>query len=459
VSLRRGQDYHARVTVPGLPAPKVALGGDFGETPREECAMRNRWLALVAGAILVLGACSQGASPTPGGGSPGGSPGTTAAAGGTAVLTGWRATPEEGEALTTALLAFQGSNQNVKVEYQPLAGDYRALMITKFSSKEVPDLFYVNAEYAPEWIDQGLLFPLDDMIAQAGLDTSKFYPGYLDVFKGKDGKTYGLPKDGNTLGMAYNTEVLAAAGVEPPTTYAELIAAADKLKTAAGIKAPLCLNAGLDRGLMFIYGEGGSLVNDDKSQVTIDSPETKAAVQWYTDLFKNKQGVRAKDLGAGWCGEALGKGDVAITFEGGWLDPYMQSTFPKIKYAWAEVPAGSKGKVTLAYTVSYSIGADSKNKEGAFELLKYLAGPEGMEKWTAGGVALPSRTDVPIPKGKDVLAKGSEYAKPGAGFISNYVEIQKAFADKMDAEITAGTFSADAIIAAAKPKIEQALNQ
>ena len=30
-------------------------------------------------------------------------------------------------------------------------------MITKISSGEVPDLFYVNAEYAPEWIGEGFL--------------------------------------------------------------------------------------------------------------------------------------------------------------------------------------------------------------------------------------------------------------------------------------------------------------
>ena len=35
-------------------------------------------------------------------------------------------------------------------------------MITKISSHEVPDLFYVNADYAPEWIEQGFLEPLDD---------------------------------------------------------------------------------------------------------------------------------------------------------------------------------------------------------------------------------------------------------------------------------------------------------
>ena len=45
------------------------------------------------------------------------------------------------------------------------------------------------------------------------------------------------------------------------------------------------------------------------------------------DLFKNGLAMTAADLGSGWCGEALGKKQVAMTFEGGWLDPAMTGTF------------------------------------------------------------------------------------------------------------------------------------
>ena len=38
--------------------------------------------------------------------------------------------------------------------------------------------------------------------------------------------------------------------------------------------------------------------------------------------------MTASDMGDGWCGDALGKGDAAIVFEGGWLDPAMTSTYP-----------------------------------------------------------------------------------------------------------------------------------
>jgi multiple sugar transport system substrate-binding protein len=422
--------------------------------------MRRTLMVLAAATSLLAAACSSGtASP----GASGAAPSTAASGGwdptaisGTAVLSGWKSSADEGEALTQALLGFPVKYPNIHIDYQPVAGDYRTVMITKISSGEVPDLFYVNADYAGDWIGQGFLEPLDDYIAKSGFDTSQFFDGYASIFKGKDGKTYGFPKDGNTIAMAYNTALVTT----PPTTMDALVTAAQALKGTSDLKAPICLNPGLDRGLAFLYAQGGDLLTADGKASAIDSDASKAAVQWYLDLFKNGLGMTAADMGSGWCGEALGKKQAAITFEGGWVDPFMTSTYPDVKYAWAEMPTGSSGKpVTISYTVSYSIGKDSKNKDQAFVLLTYLAGKDGMEKWTAGGVALPSRKDVPIPKGKDVLAKGSDYARPGSGFMPGYVDVQKAFQDAFTAQIQAKTYDAGPVVAATKAAIDKALNQ
>jgi multiple sugar transport system substrate-binding protein len=420
--------------------------------------MRRRLAALAAAVILVVAGCGGGATASPAGGGPGSS-----AAGwdpmaikGKAVLSGWRASPEEGEALTQSLLGFPAVYPQIQVDYQPIAGDYRTVMITKISSGEVPDLFYVNADYAKEWINEGFLEPLDDYIKKSGFDTSQFFEGYLSIFKGADGKIYGLPKDGNTIAMAYNSDLVTS----PPATMDALVSTAQGLKGKSGLKAPICLNPGLDRGLAFMYAQGGELLSTDGKTAAIDSQGSRTAVQWYMDLFKNGLGMTAADMGSGWCGEALGKKQAAITFEGGWLDPAMTSTFPDVKYAWAQMPTGSSGSpVTLAYTVSYSIGKDSKNKDQAFVLLSYLAGKDGMQKWTQGGVALPSRKDVPIPAGKDVLAKEAAFARPGSGFMPGYVDVQKAFQDAFVAQIQGKTFDAGPVVAATKAAIEKALKQ
>jgi len=373
---------------------------------------------------------------------------------GTVTISGWQSSTSEGEALTRTLLGLQAAYPNIKVNYQPIAGDYPTVMATKFASGDVPDVFYVNADIASSWISQGFLAPLDDYISKYSFDTTAFYPGYASIFKGADGKTYGLPKDGNTIAMAYNSALVTT----PATSLADMVTAATALKGKNGMKAPICANPGLDRGLAFLYAQGGSLVSDDGKTETIDSAASVAAVQWYLDLFKNGLAMTASDLGAGWCGEALGKKSAAIIFEGGWLDPYMTSTYPDVKYAWAQFPTGSSGSpVTISYTVAYGIPADAKNKDAAWVALQYLTGKDGMTSWTNTGVALPARTDVPAPTGKDVLVASGKFAKPGSGFVPGYNDIQKAFQDAFTAQIQKKTFDAQPVVDATKAAITKAL--
>ena len=433
--------------------------------------MRAKLLILAAAGALMVVACSASASPSPTGA--GSSPGASIPAGsaapsgsgatgawdpqaisGTAVLSGWRSSPEEGEALTQTLLGFPAEYPNVTVDYKPIAGDYRTVMITKISSHEVPDLFYVNAEYAPEWIDQGFLEPLDDYIAKSGMDTSQFFQGYLDIFKGKDGKIYGLPKDGNTIALAYNSGLVTA----PPTTMDELVTAAEALKGTDDLKAPMCLNPGLDRGLAFLYAQGGELLNEDGTASAIQTDASKAAVQWYLDLFKNGLGMTAAELGAGWCGEALGKRQVAMTFEGGWLDPAMIGTYPDVKYAWAEMPVGSSGKpVTISFTVEL-FDRRRLDQQGPgvrpAQLPGRRRGHDQVDRGRRGAALAQGRAD-PGRQGRP--AKGSEYARPGSGFMPGYTDVQKAFQDAFTAQIQDKTYDAAPVVAATQAAIDTAL--
>ena len=410
-----------------------------------------RAVAIVAAAIFIFGACSSGGTPAPttGGASPGGeasAPASGSAAppssafdpqsvSGTVVLSGWQSSGAEGEALQATLDAFEAAYPNITLDYQPVATDYPTAMAAKFSAGEPPDLFYVDSSLAQDWIDQGVLEPLDSLADERGFDMTQFFPGYLDAFKGPDGQVYGFPKDGNTLGMAYNTDMLEAAGIEPPTNWEELEAAAAALTT--GDQRALCLNHSLDRALAFIYQDGGSLLSEDKTQNTSDSPEVADAIQTYLGFFANDQAARAGDLGDDWCGKSLGEQKVAMIFEGGWLDPYMTSTYPDVNYEWAPMPEGTE-KATLGFTVSYSIGADSVNKDPAWVLLQYLTGPEGMTKWTEGGIANPSRMDVPPAEGKEVLVDSAEFARPWS-FIPGFSQINDAFNNAMTTQIEAGS--------------------
>ena len=406
----------------------------------------RRFLLLAASAVVALTAC--------GGGGGGGGNFDATKVSGTVVLSGWQASPEEGQALQAAISGFQTKYPNVKVDYQPISGDYATSMVAKFSAHQPPDVFYVDSGVAPDWIQQGVLQPLDDWASSRGFDTTQFYPGYLNAFKGTDGKTYGYPKDGNTLAMAYNTDMLTAAGVKPPTTYDEMTSVGAAMKAKGQIA--YSLSPSLDRILAFIYGDGGALLSADKKSDAVGQPGFKEALTFYLNLFKQGYAKTPSQLGVDWNGKALGEKKAAIIFEGGWLDSYMKGTFPNVNYKWVEMPKGTAGKSTLAFTVSYSIGKDSPHKDAAWLLLTYLTGKDGMTLWTQGGVANPSRKDVPAPAGKDVLVNSASFAHPWS-FIPGFSKVNDAFNNAFTAALQ-GSGSVDDIISKTKAALDQQLS-
>ena len=128
--------------------------------------------------------------------------------------------------------------------------------------------------------------------------------------------------------------MLADAGVEVPTNWDELSAAAEALTTDD--VAGLCLGAEIQRWGAFIYQNGGALYNEDMTEMTLDSPETVEALDYLLGLHEAGSLQTPTEIGAGWCGEAFGTGQAAMTIEGNWLVPSMENEFPDIPFEMAD---------------------------------------------------------------------------------------------------------------------------
>jgi multiple sugar transport system substrate-binding protein len=323
-------------------------------------------------------------------------------------LGGWASSPEETRLLRQVIADFEQQYPNIKVKYAPVSGDYPAAMLARFSARQPPDVFYVDSNVLPDWIRQDVLEPLDGYIEANDFDTEPFFDPLVEAFRGPEGELFGLPKDWSPLGTFTNDALLEKGGVEPPETWDDLRAAAETIEVPGG--KPICLSADWARLLAFVYQNGGEFLNEDKTEVRINSPEAKEAVEFYVGLIEDGLAAPPDQLGSGWCGEALGKQTAAIAFEGNWLVPFMESTFPDVKYTISPMVRGEQAG-NLAFTVSYSIAADSENKEAAWVLLSYLTGQEGMETWTSLGLALPSREDVEPVEGREPLIDAADASR------------------------------------------------
>ncbi|HEV7957394.1 MAG TPA: extracellular solute-binding protein [Marisediminicola sp.] len=335
----------------------------------------------------------------------------------TVSLAGWSAGADEDNLLKQVVASFMKSHPGIKVDYAVVNGDYPTALTARFAAHNPPDVFYVDSSVAPSWEKQGVLEPLNSYIAKSKYDTTKFFPGLLSAFK--SGKSvYGFPKDWSPLAMEINTGMLGTAKAKAPKTWAELTAAAQKIKAAGVVSggAPICVAPDWARMLPFIFQNKGGLSN-------VQAAAVEQAVNYYVGLIKSGLGATPTTLGVGWCGEALGKQKAAIIFEGNWVLPYMKTTFPNTRYGVFPMVKNKTGG-NLGFTVSYSLAKDSKNKQAAWTLLSWLTGKEGMKQWTSLGLALPSRSDVKAIGGRTAFLNAAPFSH-GWGFnnFSNTITV------------------------------------
>ena len=181
------------------------------------------------------------------------------------------------------------------------------------------DLFGGNAD-ALKYAKAGRLLDLTTILDDLGIRDQ-----FLNVF-GQftlDGKIYGLPIGGSVEGVFYNTELFEQNGLNPPTTYDDLVKAADTLKAkgitpfAMGSQAAwvpnMLVNTFIGR---FTNGFPNGIVTGD---VKWDQPEVVAAYNLYAGWEKNGYFTKG-ELGKTYDDmlNEFASGKAAMMFDGSW---------------------------------------------------------------------------------------------------------------------------------------------
>jgi multiple sugar transport system substrate-binding protein len=235
--------------------------------------------------------------------------------------------------------------------------------------------------------------------------------------------------------------------VQPPTTWDELKTAAQKL-TRPG-RTGLVMNAEFYRWGVFLAQAGGWPTDTDVSKMTMDTPEVRQALQYLADGHKQGYFATQSAVGAGWGGEALGKGKAAMTIEGNWIVGAMKTDFPNLKYGVAELPVGPKGKGTMSFSVCYGVSKASRNKAAAEDFLRYVTSPEQQVQFTKQFPVMPSRKSLADqwlsdkPQLKPFVA-GADYAHRSV-FVPGFKSVIDTFNDGIQG-LGKGNTSVDEVV-------------
>ncbi len=334
----------------------------------------------------------------------------------TVKLSGWGGNIVEQKLLQQVLNDFEAQHPQIKVKYEVISDQYMDVLKTRLVGEAAPDVFYLDALEAPFLMSQDVLEPLDAYITPE-FDLGDFEPNLLKSFKYKN-HIYGLPKDYSTLSLFYNKQAFAAAGLKnPPPTWEELRAYSQKL-TGKLNRYGLGITPELARQAYKIKAFGGQIV-DQNGNASFASEAGLQGLQLVVDQYqKDRSSAQKSDVGTNSGSEMFGQSKVAMVIEGNWAIPYLRETFPQLEFATAEIPTINAQKGTMVFTVAYVMNKQAKDKAAAWELISYLTGKAGMEKWTGTGFALPTRQSVAQKLGYDQdplrspFVAGVNYATP-----------------------------------------------
>lgn len=282
-------------------------------------------------------------------------------------------TDEEQVLVTRAIIdAFEQANPGCKINLVLAGMDDReeTIMADLYAGAPV-DLITVDAESIGTYANAGILYPLDQLIADIGEDD--FITGSRVVIDGHD---YGFPYAGCSMMMYVRTDLLEANGLSIPTTWDELLTVAKAL-TKDGMYGA-CLPAGQNNCTtlwmnMFINMAGGNVCGEDL-QPTLNTPEVEKALTFYKELAQYcPDGITS--YGYGDQITAFCSGRSAITFYQGRVIARVFSEAPDLldKYAVCEIPVPADGAdLQFGSYNYYALGKNTQNPELAMAFLKFM---------------------------------------------------------------------------------------
>ncbi len=392
--------------------------------------MRNKFALVNLGVVLAVVASFVAFS--------GGSVGAKAVRSAKINVTvaGWASTPAEPADLQKVINKFEKANPKYHVKLQEYNGNsYPTTILASISSGGGPDIFYVNSDKFLAWQEAKALYPLNSFIRKDhAYNYNDMYKGLRDGFT-VGGKVYGIDKDYSTLALFINTGIWKAAHMgKTPTTWAAFAKDACKIsKYEHSHGHATVYGAGLApdqaRWNPLLQSLGGRVLNKAQNKAEINSKAGVKAINDYAGLVKQHCAAWPTTQ-QGWSGGEFGPGDAAMVWEGPWLIPYMQSTYPSVHFKIVPLPV--HGNYT--YTVAYSMNPHAKNKAAAWKVLSYLTGKTGEKQWVNLFKVLPARQSLKAPQGDGPFIKGSKYAEtylfkpgytdPGGPYVTLNTDIQ-----------------------------------
>lgn len=315
----------------------------------------------------------------------------------------------EGEGMSEAFRArmevFQAEHPNVTIEEETLnTADMGTKVQTLAAADELPDIFQVKGQMAKNFVQNGYVMDLTDILNENSDWKAGFRDGVFSNFQIGDG-TYAVPYQVTNTMVFYNADLFEKAGVtEFPTTWSELIDVCAKLN-ASGVTAIELGDSPLWPAESVIMSTLGnrctgddwyqSIRNNEGAKFT--DPEFVLSLQSLYDLAASgafNSDVNSIDGAAQ--RTAFMNGEAAMMFDGSWavaqldanMDPEMKAN---VKLAPMPAVEGGKGDAEVitggsGWGFAVNSKLDESKRQVVVDFLTTIVGTDFATQCASSGV-------------------------------------------------------------------------
>ena len=285
------------------------------------------------------------------------------------------------------------------------------------------DVVMISNYETPMWAENGWIENLQPYIeATDGYDAEDFVPSVREALS-HDGDMYSVPFYGESSFLAYRTDLFEEAGLEMPAnpTWDDVRELAAELHDPAGDFSGVCLRGLAGWGEVMapmstaINTFGGGWF-DESWNATLDSPESREAIETYIDTVRTSGQPGAATSGFGDCLTRFAQGQSAMWYDATSMvssveDPASSTVAGNVGYVPA--PVAETESAGWLYSWSLAIPSTSEHKDAAWDFVSWMTDKEYIEL-----------------VGQEI---GWERVPPGSRLstyeIPEYAEVSRAYAD------------------------------
>ena len=264
---------------------------------------------------------------------------------------------------------FEAANENIDLVVDVVSwNDIYTVVNTRISNNDAPDI--LNIDVFADYQADGLLLPAEDYVSDETY--AKFYPAFLEQSV-VDGTVWAVPDLASARALYYNADILAAAGVEVPTTWAELKAACEAIKAYDANIYPWGVDMTTDEGqacfAYYAWTNGGGFV-DAAGNWTLNSAENVEAVEYVIDLIKSGLTNSSPTTETRYdLQEMFAAGKLAMMIGPNQISSYVAGTENPINFGIASIPANEGKSTSSVGVMDRFMVFDNKHSDAEMEAI------------------------------------------------------------------------------------------